>query len=109
MRYDERISKLTKKKRFLFREVETSSDELGNSPTLNGTSPHCEDLTKRTTLGRADAKRLHRKLKKYQIGEATDDVRLCIMCLRAIMNNQVEFLLFIENKKIHQILHLEWF
>ena len=44
---------------------------------------------KRFTIGRSDAKRLHRKMKKYQIGEATDDVRLCIMCLRAIMNNQV--------------------
>ena len=44
---------------------------------------------KRSTLGRSDARRLHRKMKKYQIGEATDDVRLCIMCLRAIMNNQV--------------------
>lgn len=44
---------------------------------------------KRLTIGRSEAKRLHRKMKKYQIGEATDDVRLCIMCLRAIMNNQV--------------------
>jgi hypothetical protein len=44
---------------------------------------------KRSIIGRSDAKRLHRKIKKYQIGEATDDVRLCIMCLRAIMNNQV--------------------
>lgn len=50
---------------------------------------------KRTTLGRLDAKRLNRKLKKYQIGEATDDVRLCIMCLRAIMNNQVKLILFL--------------
>jgi hypothetical protein len=83
-----------------FSEVE-SSDEMSTSPTLttiNGNNHHhhhhhADDNTistlKRTTLGRSDAKRLHRKLKKYQIGEATDDVRLCIMCLRAIMNNQV--------------------
>jgi hypothetical protein len=44
---------------------------------------------KRPTISRSEAKRLQRKIKKYQIGEATDDVRLCIMCLRAIMNNQV--------------------
>ena len=66
-----------------------SSDEMIPPPTSNGTYYHSDELTKRTTLCRSDAKRLHRKLKKYQIGEATDDVRLCIMCLRAIMNNQV--------------------
>lgn len=71
-----------------FSEVE-SSDESSVSPTSNGNGQYSDELTKRTTLGRSDAKRLHRKLKKYQIGEATDDVRLCIMCLRAIMNNQV--------------------
>jgi len=73
---------------FSFSEVE-SSDESNILSTLNGNNHYSEELTKRTTLGRSDAKRLHRKLKKYQIGEATDDVRLCIMCLRAIMNNQV--------------------
>ncbi len=63
---------------------------------INGNHQHHQNdensmsTLKRTTLGRSDAKRLHRKLKKYQIGEAADDVRLCIMCLRAIMNNQVE-------------------
>ncbi len=60
---------------------------------MNGTNHYADENSittlKRTTLGRSDAKRLHRKLKKYQIGEAADDVRLCIMCLRAIMNNQV--------------------
>ena len=60
---------------------------------INGHNHHNDENSmstlKRTTLGRSDAKRLHRKLKKYQIGEAADDVRLCIMCLRAIMNNQV--------------------
>ena len=65
------------------------SDESNISLITNGNNHHSDDLLKRTTLGRSDAKRLHRKLKKYQIGEATDDVRLCIMCLRAIMNNQV--------------------
>ena len=78
-----------------YSEVE-SSDEMhvsSNIPTINGNNHHSDEnaitTLKRTTLGRSDAKRLHRKLKKYQIGEATDDVRLCIMCLRAIMNNQV--------------------
>lgn len=72
----------------VFSEVE-SSDESNIPSTLNGNNHYSDELIKRTTLGRSDAKRLHRKLKKYQIGEATDDVRLCIMCLRAIMNNQV--------------------
>ncbi len=73
---------------FFFSEVE-SSDELNIPSTINGINHNSDELIKRTTLGRLDAKRLQRKLKKYQIGEATDDVRLCIMCLRAIMNNQV--------------------
>ena len=30
---------------------------------------------------------------KLNFGEATDDVHVCIMCLRAIMNHQVEFLI----------------
>ena len=77
-----------------------SSDELNFPTTINGNN-HCSDenstgTLKRTTLGRSDAKRLHRKLKKYQIGEATDDVRLCIMCLRAIMNNQVNFFFLLQ-------------
>jgi hypothetical protein len=78
-----------------FSEVEYS-DELNIPSTINnGNNHNSDELIKRTTLGRSDAKRLYRKLKKYQIGEATDDVRLCIMCLRAIMNNQVR--LFSEN------------
>jgi hypothetical protein len=83
----------------VFSEVE-SSDESNIPSTLNGNNHHSDELIKRTTLGRSDAKRLHRKLKKYQIGEATDDVRLCIMCLRAIMNNQV-------NKNIQ--FPMDWF
>jgi len=74
-------------------EVE-SSDESSFASSVNGSNHYSDEnaisTLKRTTLGRSDAKRLHRKLKKYQIGEATDDVRLCIMCLRAIMNNQVD-------------------
>jgi hypothetical protein len=69
---------------------------------LNNTNHNYTDensTLKRSTFGRSDAKRLQRKIKKYQIGEATDDVRLCIMCLRAIMNNQV-------NRKIN--LRLTW-
>lgn len=77
----------------MFSEIETSND-ANFSSTINGNNHHYTDENsittfKRTTLGRSEAKRLQRKLKKYQIGEATDDVRLCIMCLRAIMNNQV--------------------
>lgn len=93
-RFLERSKSLTFVIFFLFSEVE-SSDEMNSSPTLsqNNGNHQIEDNStstiKRTTLGRSDAKRLHRKLKKYQIGEAADDVRLCIMCLRAIMNNQV--------------------
>jgi len=76
-----------------FREVNHSNDHslsfsiLNNSNSQNYTDEN--STLKRSTIGRSDAKRLQRKIKKYQIGEAIDDVRLCIMCLRAIMNNQV--------------------
>lgn len=86
-----------------YSEVDGSNDisPLSNSNGNHHSSPisifnnghyHYTDensTLKRITLGRSEAKRLHRKMKKYQIGEATDDVRLCVMCLRAIMNNQV--------------------
>jgi len=74
---------------FIFSSEVEYSDELNIPSIVNGNNHNSDEILKRTTLGRSDAKRLHRKLKKYQIGEATDDVRLCIMCLRAIMNNQV--------------------
>ncbi|CAF2066974.1 unnamed protein product [Rotaria magnacalcarata] len=84
----------------LMREVEISN-EFNITSTVNGNNHYSDENSittfKRTTLGRLDAKRLHRKLKKYQIGEATDDVRLCIMCLRAIMNNQNGFNLVIQH------------
>ncbi|CAF4058209.1 unnamed protein product, partial [Rotaria sordida] len=86
----------------VMREVESSNDfpYLSSSNSIhhllpismlnNGSHNYVDENStlKRSTLGRSDAKRLHRKIKKYQIGEATDDVRLCVMCLRAIMNNQ---------------------
>ncbi len=79
----------------IFSEVKSSNDisfvsnnHLLPISMLNNYTDENSTL-KRSIIGRSDAKRLHRKIKKYQIGEATDDVRLCIMCLRAIMNNQV--------------------
>ncbi|CAF0730840.1 unnamed protein product [Adineta ricciae] len=72
---------------------------LSNSLLNNGNSnyPDENSTLKRAQFGRSDARRLYRKIKKYQIGEATDDVRLCIMCLRAIMNNQNGFNLVIQH------------
>ncbi|CAF3422701.1 unnamed protein product [Rotaria sp. Silwood1] len=95
----------------VMREVDSSNDiaflsnSNGNHHLLpismlnNGSHNYVDENStlKRSTLGRSDAKRLHRKIKKYQIGEATDDVRLCIMCLRAIMNNQNGFNLVIQH------------
>lgn len=72
----------------------------------NGNHQYSDETSafKRFTLGRTDNKRLHRKIKKYHLGEATDDVRLCIMCLRAIMNNQVQT----SEKPTHDSYHSEW-
>ncbi|UJR33234.1 hypothetical protein I4U23_020689 [Adineta vaga] len=95
----------------LFGEVDSSNDSdglsnsnghhrlLSNSLLNNGNHNYSDENStlKRSQFGRSDTKRLHRKIKKYQIGEATDDVRLCIMCLRAIMNNQNGFNLVIQH------------
>ncbi|CAF0872036.1 unnamed protein product [Adineta steineri] len=93
----------------VMREIDSANDNdfilnghnhlLSNSMLNNGNHNYTDEnsTTKRSTLGRSDARRLHRKIKKYQIGEATDDVRLCIMCLRAIMNNQNGFNLVIQH------------
>ncbi|CAF0771370.1 unnamed protein product [Didymodactylos carnosus] len=70
---------------------------ISPSPPLLNYNNNSNDSLKRTTIGRSDAKKLYRKIKKYNIGEATDDVRLCIMCLRAIMNNQNGFNLVIQH------------
>ena len=73
-------------------EIDSPNEHLLPISILNNGNQGYTDensTVKRMTIGRSEAKRLHRKMKKYQIGEATDDVRLCIMCLRAIMNNQV--------------------
>jgi hypothetical protein len=77
---------------FYFSEIDSPHENLLPISILNNGNQSYTDensTVKRLTISRSEAKRLHRKMKKYQIGEATDDVRLCIMCLRAIMNNQV--------------------
>lgn len=88
------------------REVENSQDHFSMINNENRGSMDELSTLKRLTIGRSEAKRLHRKMKKYQIGEATDDVRLCIMCLRAIMNNQVNIFVIISKSSIFAV--LEW-
>ena len=64
------------------------------------------------TNQRAKSKRMSRMKpsgSKLNFGEATDDVHMCIMCLRAIMNHQVEFecnfhLQFFNTRKLHPVL-----
>ena len=64
------------------------SPEDHDLTTGNGTV----SVTSRSDSMRANkrmSKKIRQSTSKLNMGEATDDVHVCIMCLRAIMNHQV--------------------
>lgn len=66
-----------RKEQLLNKEKSTSLDGLVKSPARK--------LKRSNTIGSPR----HTKMSKLNMGEARDDVHVCIMCLRAIMNHQV--------------------
>ena len=48
-------------------------------------------LKRSNTIG--SPRNINRYIQKLNMGEARDDVHVCIMCLRAIMNHQVSGIL----------------
>ena len=75
-------------------------EQMDNSPEggeeegrTNGTLPPSATLNRKSSAGTVRNKR-QSKIKlsgsKLNFGDATDDVHVCIMCLRAIMNHQVK-------------------
>ena len=72
--------------------MDNSPDGTEEDSRTNGTLPSSTTLNRRYTAGYTRNKR-QTKIKlsgsKLNFGDATDDVHVCIMCLRAIMNHQV--------------------
>ena len=42
--------------------------------------------------------KLMRNSTKLKLGDVTDDIHMCIMCLRAVMNNKFDFNMVIQHK-----------
>lgn len=88
MRHEQRIA-----------ESRTSSEEkLGSSAdrTLNNTTINLDKSNGyiRAPLDMQDSPSLKRRSKhvaKLNMGHSKDDIHVCIMCMRAIMNNKVSF------------------
>ncbi|XP_052681446.1 formin-like protein 3 isoform X2 [Crassostrea angulata] len=75
-----------RKEQLLNKEKSTSLDGLVKSPARK--------LKRSNTIGSPR----HTKMSKLNMGEARDDVHVCIMCLRAIMNHQYGFNLVIAHR-----------
>ena len=54
---------------------------------------------KARTLTRNEFRKSAKREKERRLGDVTDDVHLCIMCLRAIMNNKFGFNMVIKHKQ----------
>lgn len=63
----------------------------GNIPTHYNTLPtsHSHPIWPTLQLDTPKMKRASKHIAKLKMGESTDDIHVCIMCLRAIMNNKV--------------------
>ena len=76
------------------------SSSLDSDVTLNGsTMTRKTSHTNTGTVSRAKSHRLKPSGSKLNFGDATDDVNVCIMCLRAIMNHQYGFNLVFAHKE----------
>ena len=68
------------------REEQMTSSQSGN--TLGRSSDH-SIINGTLSKGTMKKRRMKQSNSKLNFGDATDDVHVCIMCLRAIMNHQV--------------------
>lgn len=59
---------------------------LSNHSQTNGSA-----LGTNNTLTSPILKKRSRHLQKLNMGQAEDDIHVCIMCLRSLMNNKVDF------------------
>lgn len=93
MRHEQRIA-----------ESRTSSEERLNPNSNNPitTNPQANGYA-RPALEIPDSPSVKRRSKhvaKLNMGESKDDIHVCIMCMRAIMNNKVSFFFLLSGDKI---------
>ncbi|XP_076348576.1 formin-like protein isoform X2 [Tachypleus tridentatus] len=84
----------------ILRHEQTSLDgSIHNHNYENGTIPNGYPILHRSVLEFDTPKfrRASRHIAKLNMGEAKDDIHVCIMCLRAIMNNKYGFNMVIEH------------
>lgn len=67
---------------------------MNSSTQMNGNRPGLGDLMDSPSL-----KRRSRHIAKLNMGATTDDIHVCIMCLRAIMNNKYGFNMVIQHRE----------
>ena len=76
------------------------SSSLDGDLILNGsTLPRKSSHPNTGSVSKAKSRRMKPSGSKLNFGDATDDVNVCIMCLRAIMNHQYGFNLVFAHKE----------
>ncbi len=90
-------------------KVEAVVDENGDRRSMVSSVKSASSLKKGTTTGTVSnsslelegprISKLMRHSTKLKMGDTTDDIHVCIMCLRAIMNNKFGFNMVIQHKQ----------
>ena len=74
--------------------IRDSNQRLSVIPANGFARPGLNDL-----LNSPSTKRRSRHIQKLNMGATTDDIHICIMCLRAIMNNKYGFNMVIQHRE----------
>lgn len=97
MRYEQRIedSRNSSDEQLTPKNTTTVSTASGENNKSNGfLRPSLEELVDSPNL-----RRRSRHIAKLNMGASTDDIHVCIMCLRAIMNNKYGFNMVIQHRE----------
>lgn len=100
MRHEQRIKEFSK---------DDSEEHLSSPKNMTLTSSGSGETTKTTNgflrpsleelIDSPNLKRRSRHIAKLNMGASTDDIHVCIMCLRAIMNNKYGFNMVIQHRE----------
>lgn len=96
MRYEQRIEdcRNDSDEQLSPKNVTTMSTGSGDAKSNGFLRPSLEELVDSPNL-----KRRSRHIQKLNMGASTDDIHVCIMCLRAIMNNKYGFNMVIQHRE----------
>lgn len=96
MRYEQRIqdSKMESDEQLSGKNMTMVSSGSGDVKSNGFLRPSLEELIDSPNL-----KRRSRHVAKLNMGASTDDIHVCIMCLRAIMNNKYGFNMVIQHRE----------